>query len=64
MLNVQLNIENYGLNILLKHEVRHSTGSGRPEPVEERFTRNAPPPLPSPIYMGEGWVGDDERLSG
>jgi hypothetical protein len=41
MLNVQLNIENCALNIPWKHEIRPSTGSGRPEPVEGRFTRNA-----------------------
>jgi hypothetical protein len=40
MLNVQLNIKSYALNILWKHEIRPSTGSGRPEPVEGRFTRN------------------------
>jgi hypothetical protein len=36
MLNVSCSIKHS-----LKHEIRPSTGSWRPESVEERFTRNA-----------------------
>lgn len=41
MLNVQLHIKNYALNIPWNHEIRPSAGTGRPEPVEGCFTRNA-----------------------
>jgi hypothetical protein len=39
------------------NEIRPSRGSGRPEPVEGRFTRNGPPPLPSRIIIWgrDGW---------
>jgi two-component system chemotaxis response regulator CheY len=38
ILDVQLNIEHYGCSRFTLHEIRPSTGSGRPEPVEGRFT--------------------------